>query len=53
MLYVQLKSYQSSPSHRIGGNRERRVVNNFSFSIAEINVFDCQNQYNGNQKRLI
>ena len=27
----------------IGGNRERRVVNNFSFSIAKNNVFDCQN----------
>ena len=37
-------------SHRIGGNRERRVVNNFSFSIAKINVFDCQNRYNGNRK---
>ena len=40
-------------SHRIGGNHERRVVNNFSFSIAKINVFDCQNRYNGNRKRLI
>ena len=39
--------------HRIGGNRECRVVNNFSFSIAKINVFDCQNRYNGNRKRLI
>ena len=39
--------------HRIGGNRERRVVNNFSFSIAKINVYDCQNRYNGNRKRLI
>ena len=40
-------------SHRIGGNRERRVLNNFMFSIAKINVFDCQNRYNGNRKRLI
>ena len=39
-------------SHRIGGNRERRVLNNFSFSIAKISVFDCQNRYNGNRKRL-
>ena len=39
--------------HRIGGNRECRVVNNFSFSIAKINVFDCQNRYNGNRKPLI
>ena len=37
----------------IGGNRERRFLNNFSFSIAKINVFDCQNRYNGNRKRLI
>ena len=40
-------------SHRIGGNRERRFLNNFSFSIAKIKVFDCQNRYNGNRKRLI
>ena len=40
-------------SHRIGGNRERRVLNTFMFSIAKINVFDCQNRYNGNGKRLI
>ena len=40
-------------THRIGGNHERRDVNNFSFSIAKINVFDCQNRYNGNRKRLI
>ena len=39
--------------HRIGGNRERRVVNNFSFSIAKINIFNCQNRYNGNGERLI
>ena len=38
--------------HRIGGNRERRFLNNFSFPIAKINVFDCQNRYNGNRKRL-
>ena len=40
-------------SHRIGSNRECRVLNNFSFSIAKINVFDCQNRYNGNQKCII
>ena len=40
-------------SHRIGRNRERKFLNNFSFSIAKINVFDCQNLYNGNRKRLI
>ena len=40
-------------THRIGGNRERRFLNNFSFSIAKISVFDCQNRYNGNRKRLI
>ena len=28
-------------------------LNNFSFSIAKINVFDCQNRYNDNRKRLI
>ena len=38
-----------SISHRIGGNLERRVVNNFSFSIAKINVFDCF----GTRKRFI
>ena len=31
-------------SHRIGGNRERSFLTNFSFSIAKYNVFDCQNQ---------
>ena len=45
LIHVQI-------SHQIGDNRERRVVNNFSFSIAKINVFDCQNRYNGNRKRL-
>ena len=40
-------------SHRIGGNCERIVLNLFSFSIAKINVFDCQNRYNGNRKLLI
>ena len=40
-------------SHRMGGNRERRFLKNFSFSIAKINVFKCQNRYNGNRKRLI
>ena len=52
-IWVHLQCRHSSDSHRIGGNRERRVVNNFSFSIAKINVFYCQNQYNGNRKRLI
>ena len=37
----------------IGGNRERKILNKFSFSIAKINVFDCQNRYYGNRKRLI
>ena len=41
-----------SVAHRIGGNRERRVVNNVSLSIAKINVLDCQNRYNGNRKCL-
>ena len=50
---VQYKYFDELEPHRIGGNRERRVVNNFSFSIAKINVFDCQNRYNGNRKRLI
>ena len=40
-------------THQIGGNRERRVLNNFSFSIAKINVFDCLNRLNGNRKCLI
>ena len=46
-------SFLTAYSHRIGDNRERRVVNKFSFSIAKINFFDCQNRYNGNRKRLI
>ena len=45
--------FEGTVTHRIGGNRERRFLNNFSFSIAKINVFDCQNRYNDNQKRLI
>ena len=44
---------QPPVSQWIGGNRECRFLNNFSFSIAKINVFDCQNRYNGNRKRLI
>ena len=52
-LFV-LVNYKLTPlTHRIGGNRERRFLNNFSFSIAKINVFDCLNRYNGNRKRLI
>ena len=39
--------------HQIGGNPERKIFNNFLFLIAKNNVFDCQNQYYGNQKRLI
>ena len=40
-------------SHRIGGNHERRVLNNFMLLITKVNIFDCQNRYNGNRKCLI
>ena len=32
------KVYDSAISHRIGGNCERRFLNNFSFSIAKIDI---------------
>ena len=38
-------------SHRIGGNCERKIFNNFM--IAKNNVFDYQNRYYGNRKCLI
>ena len=41
------KTFFMPISHRIGDNRERRVLSNVMFSIAKINVFDCQNRYNG------
>ena len=44
--------FDMNKSHRIGGNREHKIFNNFSFSIAK-NVFDCQNRYYSNRKRLI
>ena len=50
---METKILRPTCPHRIDGNRERIIVNNFSFSIAKINVFDCQNRYNGNRKRLI
>ena len=37
----------------IGSNRECKIFNKFSFSIAKNNIFDCQKRYNGNRKRLV
>ena len=45
--------YLDSISHPIGGNREHKFFNKVLFSIAENNIFDCQNRYYGNRKRLI
>ena len=39
--------------HRIGSNSERKSSTKFSSSIAKNNVFDCQNRYYCNRKRLI
>ena len=52
-IIIYLSKTKGPIPHWIGGNRERRFLNNFTFSIAKINVFGCQNRFNGNRKRLI
>ena len=45
--------FEVPSSHQISGIHECKFVNNFSFSITKNNIFDCQNRYYGNRKRLI